>query len=234
MYLPSYTITVRTPEDVRMYYGALEAIESAMDFQQILEKYYEGEISALLVTATWGGRDERDSDIIEDLGVQYRFYRIDISEGQIVDSFTFREDKWRMCPPCSFLELFQSYAEKHRSLVKEILRRISDYDQGAFFVNTDDMRESLDVYMDMEEADKQGVYFCGAPDKCDICQTPFADEEFLIDGEVGKDGPWAFMCRDCFLKFGGRIAWGHGQLYRKNAHGWILVGGFCPSDSEAE
>ena len=55
-----------------MYYGALEAIESAMDFQQILKKYYEGEIFALLVTATWGGRDERDSDIIEDLGVQYR------------------------------------------------------------------------------------------------------------------------------------------------------------------
>lgn len=130
LYLPSYTITVRTPEDVRMYYGALEAIESAMDFQQILEKYYEGEISALLVTATWGGRDERDSDIIEDLGAQYRSYRIDISEGQIVDSFTFREDKWRRCPPCSFLELFQSYAEKYRSLVKEILHRISGYDQG--------------------------------------------------------------------------------------------------------
>ena len=233
LYLPSYIITVRNPEEVRMYCGALEAIESAMDFQQILKKYYGGNLFALLTTVTWGGRDERDSDIIEDLGAQYRSYRIDICEGQIVDSFVFREDKWRMCPPCSFLELFQSYVEKHQSLVKEILRRISEYDQGAFFADTSDVCESLDAYMNMEEANKRSVYFCGAPDKCDICQLPFSNEEFLIDGEVGQGGPWAFMCRDCFLRYGGRIAWGHGQLYRKNAHGWLLVGGFCP-DSEPE
>lgn len=233
LYLPSYTITVRNPEEVRIYYGALEAIESAMDFQQILEKYYEGDLLALLATIICGGRDERDSDIIEDLGAQYRSYRIDICEGQIVDSFTFREDKWRMHPPCSFLELFQSYVEQHQSLVKEILLRISDHDQGAFFTKASDVHESLDVYMNMEEANKQSVYFCGAPDRCDICQIPFADEEFLIDGEVGQNGPWAFMCKNCFLKCGGRIAWGHGQLYRKNVHGWLLVGGFCP-DSELE
>lgn len=228
LYLPSYIIIVRAPEEVRMYYGALEAIESAMDFQQILKKYYEGDLFALLITVTWGGRDERDSDIIEDLGAQYRSYRIDICEGKIADSFTLREDKWRMCPPYSFLELFQSYAEKHKSLVKEILRRISDYDQGAFFSDARNVRESLDVYMNMEEATKRSVYFYGAPDRCDICQIPLADEEFLIDGEVGKNGPWAFMCKDCFLKYGGRIACGYGQLYRKDAHGWLLVGGFCP------
>lgn len=232
-YLPSYTIAVRAPEEVRIYYGALEAIESEMDFQQILEKYYEGDLFALLATATWGGRDERDSDIIEDLGAQYRSYRIDICEGQIVDSFTFRDDKWRTYPLCSFWRLFQSYIEKHQSLVKEILLKISDYDQGTFFTNASDVHESLDVYMNMEEANKRSIYFGGAPDRCDICQIPFADEEFLIDGEVGQNGPWAFMCRKCFLKCGGRIAWGHGQLYRKNTQGWLLVGGFCP-ESELE
>lgn len=233
LYLPSYTIAVRSPEDVRMYYGALEAIESAMDFQQILKKYYEGDLFALLATVSRCGQDERDSDIIEDLGAQYRSYRIDICEGQIADSFTFREDKWRMCPPYPFWILFQLYAEKHQSLVKEILRRISDCAQGAFFTNASNVRKSLDVYMNMEEANKRSIYFGGAPDRCDICQIPFADEEFLIDCEVGQNGPWAFMCRKCFLKCGGRIAWGHGQLYQKNAHGWLLVGGFCP-DSELE
>lgn len=233
LYLPSYTITVRAPKEVRVYYGALEAMESAMDFPQILKKYYEGDLFALLMAVTWGGRDERDSAIIEDLGAQYRSYRIDICEGKITGSFAFREDKWRPCPPRSFLELFQTYAEKHKSLVKQILLRISDYDQGAFFAATNDEREDLDAYMDREEAKKRSVYFCGAPDACDICRNPFADEEFLIDGEVGQGGPWACMCRDCFLRYGGRIGWGHGQLYRKDERGWLLVGGFCP-DSELE
>lgn len=233
LYLPSYTITVKAPEEVRIYYGALEAIELAMEFPQILKKYYEGNFFALLATVTWGGRDERDIDIIEDLGAQYRSYRIDICEGQIADSFVFREDKWRQCPPRSFLELFQSYAEKHKSLVKQILLRISDYDQGAFFADTNDEREGLDACIDMEEAKKRSVYFYDVLDACDICRIPFANEEFFIDGKIGPNGPWAFMCRDCFLRYGGRIAWGHGQLYRKDAHGWLLVGGFCP-DLEPE
>lgn len=53
----------------------------------------------------------------------------------------------------------------------------------------------------------------------------------MIDGQVKGHSAWANMCADCFCTYGTKIDWGHGQLYKRDMHGWLLVGGFCP-DSE--
>lgn len=53
----------------------------------------------------------------------------------------------------------------------------------------------------------------------------------MVDGEVQGCGLWANMCADCFRAYGTKIGWGHGQLYKRDANGWLLVGGLCP-DSE--
>ena len=47
----------------------------ALTFSQLMKKYYHGSLAALLETVTWGGRDERDSYLVEDLGAQYQSYR---------------------------------------------------------------------------------------------------------------------------------------------------------------
>ena len=39
------------------------------------------------------------------------------------------------------------------------------------------------------------------------------------------------MCGDCFTMLGNKIGFGYGQLYQKDAKGWLLVGGFF-SDSD--
>ena len=65
--MPNYYILVKNPDETRLYFGALEASGSAMTFPQLLQKYYGGDLGTLLLTVTWGGKDERDSDIIEDL-----------------------------------------------------------------------------------------------------------------------------------------------------------------------
>ena len=69
LYLPNYYILVKNPTETRLYFGALEASGSSMTFPQLLQEYYNGSLTALLMSVTWGGKDERDSDIIESLPV---------------------------------------------------------------------------------------------------------------------------------------------------------------------
>jgi hypothetical protein len=55
LYLPSFSLVVRNPESVRMYYGCLEPVSKPLGFWELLDKYYEGEISSLLLTMSLGG-----------------------------------------------------------------------------------------------------------------------------------------------------------------------------------
>ena len=52
----------------------------ALTFSQLI-KILPCSLAALLETVTWGGRDERDSYLVEDLGAQYQSYRFDILHG---------------------------------------------------------------------------------------------------------------------------------------------------------
>ena len=80
LHIPSYTVLVRKPEVIRMYFGALQENGDPLPFSQILSKYYEGSLTALLATMLWGGTEERDSEIVEDMGMQYRSFRVDFLE----------------------------------------------------------------------------------------------------------------------------------------------------------
>ena len=77
-YIPTYHVTVKAPDVCRIYFGALREIGLPMPFPQILRKYYEGSIWALLQTMLWGGGETRDSEIIEDMGLQYSSFRVDL------------------------------------------------------------------------------------------------------------------------------------------------------------
>lgn len=105
----------------------------ALTFSQLIKKYYHGSLAALLETVTWGGRDERDSYLVEDLGAQYQSYRFDILHGTATAFFTLQDAKWRPCGPVALPVLFQIYAEKNQSLVREILETIKPHDRGTFF-----------------------------------------------------------------------------------------------------
>ena len=105
----------------------------ALTFSQLMKKYYHGSLAALLETVTWGGRDERDSYLVEDLGAQYQSYRFDILHGTATGFFTLQDAKWRPCGPVALPVLFQIYAEKNQSLVREILETIKPHDRGTFF-----------------------------------------------------------------------------------------------------
>ncbi len=228
LYLPNYYILVKNPDETRLYFGALEASGSAMTFPQLLQKYYGGDLGTLLLTVTWGGKDERDSDIIEDLGAQYRSYRYDLRNGADTNFFTFRDSKWRPYKKLSPNDLFNAYVEKNRALVDQISFKIRSHDKGAFFDFSNTADASLEKYVDMDTAKKRNIYYADAPDVCDICRFPLSDERFMVDGAVRGGFSWANMCADCFCAYGVKIGWGYGQLYKREADKWLLVGGFCP------
>lgn len=227
LYLPNYYILVKNPYETRLYFGALEANGSSMTFPQLLQEYYGGSLAALLMTVTWGGKDERDSNIIEDLGAQYRSYRSDLSDGKVTEFFTLRDGKWRPCEASSPDGLFNAYVKKNQTLVNQILFKIHPRDKGTFF-DSSNADISLEKYVDMATARKWNIYYSDVPDVCDICRFPLSHEKFMVDGAVQGDFPWANMCADCFCAYGVKIDWGYGQLYKREADKWLLVGGFCP------
>lgn len=64
------------------------------------------------------------------------------------------------------------------------------------------------------------------PERCETCEQPMGDT--MYDSAVGRGGPWACMCGNCFA-FGpglGELGTGRGQKYEKQPDGrWLKTGG---------
>lgn len=132
LFIPTYSLIVRNPEPIRMYYGALQSVGKAATFRSILKKYYDNDLGQLLFTMTWGGRDHRDVDILEDMGAMYRSFRCDI-EGSRRKFFVLRDDRWRECGQIDPISLWGEYLERNKMLVTEIVRKIGACDHGNYF-----------------------------------------------------------------------------------------------------
>lgn len=130
LYLPNYYMIVKNPEDTLFFFGALHALGKALNFNQVLDKYYESNLSRLLISLTWGGYEARDSDIIEDLGLQYRSFYKNMKTDEF---FINKNEKWRPHDPCCPETLFNNYLKQHQTLVKKIVQEIEAHDKGSFF-----------------------------------------------------------------------------------------------------
>lgn len=232
LYIPSYYIMVKNPDEVRLYCGVLEKGGNALTFPKILEKYYMGDLGALLLSVTWRGRETRDGDIIEDMGLQYSSYKIELQNDPQTVS-VLRNERWHPTEAHSHEKLFKEYFEENDSLIEQIVIKISPKDMGSVFSSQNPDIE-LEKYVDMAVAERRKQYYIGAPKECDICKFPLNKEHFMVDGKLHDNGTWAYMCGDCFLAYGDKIEWGYGQLYQRDSHGWLQVGGFCPEEDMEE
>lgn len=145
--------------------------------------------------------------------------------------FIWKDEKWRDCKPCTFIELYQDYVEKHSAFVRQIISEMKRSICGKPEVpRTADQALMQYVSQALQCEGRQPEYDVNPPDTCDICMKPLKRRRFMVDGKVRGHSAWACMCSDCFLAFGEGIAWGKGQLYQQNPQGWRLVGGECPKD----
>ncbi|MFV0516765.1 MAG: endonuclease NucS domain-containing protein [Aminipila sp.] len=224
IYIPSYYLLVHNPEPVRMYFGGLQDNGQPLMFNEILDKYYDGRLEALLVSMTWGGRDKRDIDITEDLGCTYRSFRCDI-QNQKRSFFVLRDDRWRKCDATNHVELYSEYLEKNEKLVKQIIGKIFPRDDGSM-INSSSAERILDDIADVDKGNKLKEYYINSPLECELCGCLLSDEKYMVDGKVKNSFGWAIMCPDCAAFCGEGVGWGTGQLYLRDDSGWLLVGGF--------
>lgn len=62
--------------------------------------------------------------------------------------------------------------------------------------------------------------------KCDLCGRIFEEGNYMVDGPVAPDGPWANMCATCYQARGFPLGNGKGQLYKKVGSRWPMVAGY--------
>ncbi len=224
LYVPSYYLVVHNPEPVRIYYGGLQDNGQALMLNEILDKYYDGRLDALLMTMTWGGWEKRDLDITEDLGCAYRSFRCDIL-GAKRTFFMLRDDRWRKCDPINHIELYFQYLEKNEKLVKQIFRKIFPRDNGGMMDGSSAER-MLDASADIDKGKELKEYYINPPCECELCGSTLSNEKYMVDGKLKDANAWGIMCSDCAAFWGEGIGWGMGQLYLSNDNRWLLVGGF--------
>lgn len=134
LYLPTYSIIITNDgEVVQMYFGSLTESGHPKTFQEILSKYYFGKLEALIHSVTWGARAPEDTDIIEDLGLEYRSFRCDINKDQRA-FFKYENERWRECAPTNPLESFGTYVKNNEHYLSKIASTISSKNFGNMFI----------------------------------------------------------------------------------------------------
>ena len=132
-YVPIYFMNVQADETVkRVYFGCLMGEGTTMGWSDLLEKYYEGKIGGLMFTLSWGGYEQRDAAILEDCGLFYRSFRVDLADtGR--QFFALRDEKWREIEPFNPLDMVYQHFNTHPELVERLVEEVSSRQHGGLF-----------------------------------------------------------------------------------------------------
>lgn len=132
IYLPYYLLSVKDKNnnDIKNFYGCLQNNNESLSFDELIEKHYDGNISNLIYTMTWGGSDERDEEILDDAGLCYMSFFHDIVNDK---RYSLINNKWRNENVKSILEIFHEYVEKNHGLINDLVNEVSFFDQGSIF-----------------------------------------------------------------------------------------------------
>jgi hypothetical protein len=219
LFAPTYSLIVRSPEPCQMYFGSLEYVKPASTLRAMLRKYYQNDLGSLLLTMTWGGKESRDIDIIEDMGAAYRSFRCDIN-GSSREVYALRDDRWRPCPARTSLELWQDYLNRNEPLVREVLVRVGARDKDGYF-EAHNSRLIVEELIDVAGAESASIYRSDPPTTCDACGCFMSDETTALEVENQADKTaFAMLCADCFVGFGATKA---KAVYQNREGRWLKV-----------
>lgn len=120
------------------------------------------------------------------------------------------------------------------NMVEENHRKATMEKRDTATANRSKGDNNLESLVEFEEAKKRAQYFNFDDKTCDFCKKILANDKYMIDGETYQ-GPWAYMCADCFEELGVGIKWGYGQLYQNmKDKGWLLVAGYDKNENEID
>lgn len=135
-YIPSFSVAVFNDDNeipVRFYCGMLLPDGSEGDLDNILMKYYEGDVARAVVSFSWGGYTNNDTDILEDAGFTYKTFKVD-ALGRSRSYYVYKNDRWRPSAAISPQEMFFQSMGSRKLLCSNLLAKIGPMDFGAFTI----------------------------------------------------------------------------------------------------
>jgi len=133
-HLPSYQVVVS--DDLgkveTIYIGLLAPTgDEPLSLQAIIDKYYGGRLGQMMFLASTGFFETRDADIMEDLGLAYRTFKLDDPQGTPRWS-TWRDDRWRAFSPALPFQPLQPWFNQNGQLITEVVEAIGSRMHGGF------------------------------------------------------------------------------------------------------
>ncbi|MBP1222363.1 endonuclease NucS domain-containing protein [Flavobacterium sp. 1355] len=86
-HLPRYITRVSRDSHEKIFLGTFKWSGKKPDLNGIIDRYFNGKAENLVMTLTWGGFDRNNDAVLEELGLSYESYVVEITDGQ-------REDFW--------------------------------------------------------------------------------------------------------------------------------------------
>lgn len=125
---PFYDVAVTTPDGIMAvrYLGMLNPEGQPASLQQILDKYYDGQSWKLMFLASCGYYEARDVDVMEDLGLIYRTFRID-DPNETAEWAVLKDDRWRSFQPTTQAHPLQAYFDANYELITTIVKMIDSH-----------------------------------------------------------------------------------------------------------
>jgi len=140
-YMPEYSMRASTQTTERLYLGFLDIRPSSITFSDVLKQFYDDDLSSLLFSLMWGGYTERDTDILEFLGITYRTARLKESSGRKRFE-VFRDDRWYEEHDFNPLIEWQSFKYGRATFVNELVNAIGSRWDGTVVDLSKDERRS--------------------------------------------------------------------------------------------
>jgi hypothetical protein len=123
-YVPSAWIAALAKDGslLQYYYAALEPNGRSPSFSRLLERFYEGSPEQLTSNLSWGGYDDKDAEICEEIGLSYVIHRFesDPRTGQRLENF-----RWIDCQPPHPLQGFIDFVNENEDFVADIVQLYS-------------------------------------------------------------------------------------------------------------
>lgn len=136
LYVPMYRLSVQSDQIERVYFGYLGYESSKISFKEILEKYYNGRMFPFLCTLRWGGYEDRDTDILEDIGLVYRSARLDITHEKR-EFYRFQDERWKKSEKIDVFSGLQQLFSQRQEFMDTLLTKLTDCWNGSFIVDND-------------------------------------------------------------------------------------------------
>ncbi|ANJ95111.1 endonuclease NucS domain-containing protein [Serratia plymuthica] len=156
-YLPCYTLSVKNEQGttLKKYFGCLEKNGSSMLFQDVIKKYYNDNIQNLIHTITWGGTDDRDDEILDDVGLSYMSFHHDLDTDK---TYVLINNKWREHDIKKVNGYFDDFIQSNHELISELFDEISFFDQGNIFAQPEIETHIIIERSEIESLDTSKVY----------------------------------------------------------------------------